>query len=108
MDDYQCIFDWVRITANGVEENFCGETDDLSRSYSDKKEKDGGKWTHDQVNPRPDGFPDSKFIAGGSAVIRMHSDNFYETRGFEFELVKLTRWEIINSHAQVNLKSFLF
>merc|ERR1719223_1772472 len=93
----QCGFDWVRITANGVEENFCGETDGV-RSDGDKKE--GGKWTPDQVNPRPDGFPDSKFIAGGSAVIRMHSDNTYERRGFEFELVKLTRWEIINFHAQ--------
>jgi hypothetical protein len=101
-DDYECIFDWVRITANGLEENFCGESDDVSRS--DKKEKKGGKWTPDQVNPRPDGFPDSKFIAGGSAVIRMHSDNTHETRGFEFELVKLTRWEIINFHAQVSLK----
>jgi len=92
-----CGWDWVRITANGVEENFCGETDGV-RSDGDKNE--GGKWTPDQVNPRPDGFPESKFIAGGSAVIRMHSDNTYERRGFEFELVKLTRWEIINFHAQ--------
>ena len=107
-DHDTCIFDWVRITANGVEENFCGEINNVIRSDGDKKEKEGGKWTPDQVNPRPDGFPDRKFIAGGSAEIRMHSDNDVEMRGFEFELVKLTRWEIINFHAQVNLKLFLF
>jgi len=90
-----CGYDWVRITANGIEENFCGEADGVIRSDANNKEKEDGKWTPDQVNPRPDGFPDSKFIAGGSAFIRMHSDNTYNIRGFEFELVKLTRWEII-------------
>lgn len=99
----ECRYDWVRITANGVEENFCGESDD-ERSDGNNEEKEDGKWTPDQVNPRPDGFPDSKFIAGGSAEIRMHSDNTYETRGFEFDLVKLTRWEIINFHVGVSFK----
>jgi hypothetical protein len=64
-----CGYDWVRITANGIEENFCGEADGVIRSDANNKEKEDGKWTPDQVNPRPDGFPDSKFIAGGSAVM---------------------------------------
>jgi hypothetical protein len=68
-DDYECIFDWVRITANGVEENFCGESDDVSRSDANNKEKEDGKWTPDQVNPRPDGFPDqsAKFWRAGAS-----------------------------------------
>merc|ERR1712037_371579 len=91
-----CGFDWVRVKANDFEENFCGEADRRKRRDTNKEKKDGGKWTPDQVNPINTGFPAMKFIEGGSAVIRMHSDNTVRQGGFEFEIVKLTRWEIIN------------
>merc|ERR1712176_130838 len=94
--DYLCEFDWVRVTANDVEENFCGEADRGNRRTANKEKKEGGKYTPDQVNPINTGFPAIKFIEGGSAVIRMHSDNTVRYGGFEFEIVKLTRWEIIN------------
>merc|ERR1712037_140866 len=94
----KCGWDWVRVTANDFEENFCGEDRSYWRKRRDtnKEKKEGGKWTPDQVNPINTGFPAMKFIEGGSAVIRMHSDNTERYRGFEFEIVKLTRWEIIN------------
>ena len=100
-----CGWDWVRVTANDFEENFCGNSG--KRRDANKEKKEGGKWTPDQVNPINTGFPAIKFIEGGSAVIRIHSDNTMKFGGFEFEIVKLTRWEIINFYVDVNNK-FLF
>mgnify|MGYP003326847751 CR=1 FL=1 len=99
-----CGWDWVRVTANDFEENFCGgdRFDRRKRRDAKKEKKEGGKMTPDQVNPINTGFPAVKFIEGGSAVIRMQSDNSVRYGGFEFEIVKLTRWEIINFYVDVN------
>ena len=103
-----CGWDWVRVTANDFEENFCGEADRRKRRDAKKEKKEGGKWTPDQVNPINTGFPAVKFIEGGSAVIRMHSDNTAQYGGFEFEIVKLTRWEIINFYVDVSTSLYPF
>jgi len=96
-----CGYDWVSVVANGHEENFCSDEDVARKRREAKNEaKESSKYTPDLVNPINTGFPSSKLIIGGSAVISMFSDNTVTYRGFEFELVKLTRFEIIEVHVR--------
>lgn len=97
--NYNCAYDWVRLEANGDTFNFCGPA--YYREASEKKEEDG-KYTMSQVNPRPDGFPENWFVPGGSAVLTFHSDNSWQRSGFEFEIVPINRFNIIQAHAQVS------
>merc|ERR1712210_306368 len=80
--------------------NFCGGEDVARKRRAAKDEKEGGKYTADQVNPRDTGFPENWFIAGNSAKITFNSDFSQADTGFEFELVKMTRSQIIGHHAQ--------
>merc|ERR1712210_265222 len=95
-----CAWDWLRLEANDYEVNFCGGEDNRFRGEAKDEKKEDGKYTPNQVNPRPTGFPKNWLIAGSSAVITFQTDGSVYDTGFEFELVKMTRSQIIGHHAQ--------
>jgi len=97
---YRCAYDWVRLETDDYEVNFCGGEDVARKRRAAKDEKEGGKYTADQVNPRDTGFPENWFIAGNSAKITFNSDFSQADTGFELEIVKMTRSQIIGHHAQ--------
>jgi len=98
-DRYDCAFDYVKLVANGREENYCGARGRQDANDTDK-EKEAGKYNPDLVNPIDTGFPPSKFIAGGSALVSFYSDDTVRDLGFEFVIVKMTRFQIINHHVE--------
>lgn len=100
----RCAWDYVRLETSDYEVNFCGMSGELRNAANDEKEEEG-KYTPDQVNPRPDGFPENWYIHGGSAVISFHSDYSVRRAGFEFEIAKMTRSQIITYHAERVMKS---
>jgi len=118
-----CAFDYLKLVdGSGYERNFCGETFDSydsssssssssgsysssSSSYSASRKrrsagkKEGGKWTPDLVNVSDDGFPSRVFIAGGSATIEFHTDISVQHQGFDFDLERPSRFDIIEFYA---------
>ena len=110
-----CDWDFVEITANGKETAYCGSGElrkrrDSSDDSSDssyaimvrrgkQKKKESGK-TSQHDNVENGGFPTNLFIEGGSAVIRFNTDGSVVKGGFEFEIVKANRLQIISHHAQ--------
>jgi hypothetical protein len=98
-----CAFDQVKVVANGLEENFCGSGNPApTRQNGEGENKEEGKFNPDLVNVSNDGFPANKLILGGSAVISFHSDGSIADLGFEFQIEKLSRFNIIQLHAQVS------
>jgi len=108
-----CGYDYLKLVdGDGYERNFCGETynpvyytgSSSSSSSSGRKrrtadKKEGGKWTPDLVNVSNDGFPDRVFIAGGSATIKFHTDYSIGHHGFDFDLERPSRFDIIEFYA---------
>ena len=99
-----CVFDYVKVVANGQERNFCGEYSDQRREKQ-KGKKEGGKMTPDLVNVKDDGFEDL-FVLGGQATVSFTSDHLFRFSGFEFELVEADRLDIIEYHFGVSDKIF--
>ncbi|CAG5108699.1 Oidioi.mRNA.OKI2018_I69.chr1.g3914.t1.cds [Oikopleura dioica] len=91
-----CVYDYVKVVANGQERNFCGEYSDQRREKQ-KGIKEGGKMTPDLVNVKDDGFEDL-FVLGGQATVSFTSDHLFRFSGFEFELVEADRLDIIEYH----------
>ena len=98
---YNCAFDYVKLVANGREENYCGARRRQDANDSDEK-KEAGKYNPDLVNVIDTGFPPSKFIAGGSAVVSFFSEYTFRDLGFVFDIVKMTRFQIITHHVEVS------
>ena len=96
-NSFGCYYDSVEITANGKATAYCG-SDDSQRGNQNRKES-GKLAQHDYVESG--GFPTNLFIEGGSAVIRFYTDHIVVEGGFEFEIVKASRLQIISHHAQV-------
>merc|ERR1712127_284876 len=87
-------------SSSGSSSSYYGSSSSSSgrkRRTADKKE--GGKWTPDLVNVSNDGFPDRVFIAGGSATIQFHTDLSVRHQGFDFDLERPSRFEIIEFYA---------
>merc|ERR1712037_118867 len=121
---YDCAYDFLKLVdGSGYERNFCGETyesydsssgssssSSYSSSYSSSSsyrkrrsagKKPGSKWTPDLVNVNNDGFPERVFIAGGSAVIQFSTDISIRHKGFDFDIERPSRFDIIEFYAGV-------
>jgi len=110
-EELTCYYDFVEITANGIETAYCGYDEWRKRRHSDdfgdfdarrgkQKIKESGKSDAQHDNVINDGFPRLLFIEGGSALIRFYTDSSVVKGGFEFEIVKASRLQIISHHAQ--------
>lgn len=98
-----CAWDQVKVVSNDLEENFCGSGNPSPTRQNAKDEnKEDGKSHPDLVNVSYDGFPAKKLILGGSAVISFKTDGSVADLGFEFQIEKLSRFNIIEAHAQVS------
>ncbi|CAG5108701.1 Oidioi.mRNA.OKI2018_I69.chr1.g3915.t1.cds [Oikopleura dioica] len=93
-----CVFDYVKVVANGEERNFCGpKLFRRRRREAGRKVKEGGKMTPDLVNASNDGFEDI-FVLGGQATVSFSSDHIISRGSFELELVEADRLDIIKYH----------
>jgi len=93
----------LKVEANGVESNYCGETYDSYEASSGRKRRSGEEEKEDPKftnleNVSNDGFPDRMYIEGGSATLTFSTDFSIRHQGFNFVIEKATRFDIISYH----------